>query len=150
MHDLKLVALDAEDLEVMSALVQDAVLKVEDLEWRPREHRFLVAMNRFAWETCPEATLATKPVNFERRRACLHFDRVLKVRSARIARERPETVLELLAVTFRADEEGPAGEVELVFAGGGAVRLTVECLEAQLADLGAAWATKTRPAHDVA
>ncbi|MCW5695991.1 MAG: DUF2948 family protein [Bauldia sp.] len=141
--DLKLIALDAEDLTVISAHVQDAVLKVGDLAFEPARHRFSLAMNRFAWEAASRRTRG-----FERRRAMLHFDRVLKVASSRIDRRAPDVVLELLAISFAPDDE-PAGVIVLHFAGGPEIRLTVECIEAQLADLGAAWQTKARPAHDL-
>ncbi len=144
MNALKLVALDAEDLDVVSAHLQDAVLKVGDIKWLPAENRFIVALNRFVWE---DAVKDGRKKAFERRRSALHFDRVLKVQANRIQQKATDTVLELLAVRF-TETDAPAGFVELQFAGGSTVRLEVECLEAQLSDLGAAWQTKTRPKHD--
>ncbi|MBT9290320.1 DUF2948 family protein [Prosthecodimorpha staleyi] len=144
---LKLVALDGEDLAVLSACVQDAVIKVGDLDWQPKAGLFALAMNRFAWEQNPGAEPARSgSTAFERRRACLHFARVGRVRSHGIDRHRPGEVLVLLAITF-TPSEGPSGVVELLFAGDAAIRLDVECLEAQLADLGGAWATGNLPAH---
>lgn len=142
---LKLVALDEEDLAIVSAHVQDAVLKVRDISWSPAEKRFALAMNRFAWERA----IGRPRSNFERRRTVLHFDRVESVKASRIRRDAPDAVLELLAATFHSTDS-PAGVVTLAFAGGGAIRLEVECIEAQLADLGAAWQTKAMPAHDLA
>ncbi len=144
MNALKLVALDAEDLDVVSAHLQDAVLKVGDIKWLPAENRFVVALNRFVWE---DAVKDGRKKAFERRRSALHFDRVLKVQANRIQQKASDTVLELLAVRF-TETDAPAGFVELQFAGGSTLRLEVECLEAQLSDLGAAWQTKTRPKHD--
>lgn len=140
---LKLIALDEEDLAVISAHVQDAVLKVGDLSYLPAERRFVVVMNRFIWENADG-----RRRTYERRRAVLSFDRVLSVKTSGIRRDRPEAVLELLAIEFSAGE-APAGAVTLIFAGGGAVRLDVECIETRMADLGAAWATTARPAHDL-
>jgi hypothetical protein len=148
MPNLKLMALDGEDLDIVSAHVQDAIVKVGDLGWHPREGRFVMAMNRFAWEAAVEDAPRRQGA-YERRRACLHFDRVTAVRSCRIARDNPDTVLELLAVRFN-ETAAPAGEVELVFAGGAGLKLSVECVEAQLSDLGAAWATHVAPVHDLA
>lgn len=145
MNALKLVALDSEDLDVVSAHLQDAVLKVADIKWLPGEHRFVVAMNRFAWE---EAERNDRGKGFERRRSALHFDRVRKVQANRIDQRAKDTVLELLAIRF-TETDAPAGHVELQFAGGGTLRLEVECLEAQLSDLGAAWETKARPNHEL-
>ncbi len=140
---IRLAAIDEEDLAVISACVQDAVLKVGDMTYLPRERRFAVAMNRFAWET----TDGDAP-SYERRRAVLTFDRVTGAKVTRIDRGRPDAVLELLAVKFEATD-APAGCVTLVFAGGGAVRLDVEVIEVRLADLGAAWATTAKPEHDL-
>ena len=144
METLKLIALDAEDLKIVSAHVQDAVVKAADLDYRAGEKRFVMAMNRFAWEI---------PAGFfrrrnERRRSVLHFDRVLSAQSTGFSREDQDEVLSLLAIRF-AEGEAPAGAVELTFAGGAAIRLEVECIEARLADLGAAWETRSRPAHRV-
>jgi hypothetical protein len=140
---LRLAAFDAEDLGVISAHVQDAVLKVGDMTYLPRERRFVVAMNRFIWEKADGKRQA-----YERRRTALTFDRVLSAKLTRIDRTRSDAVLELLAVNFEVTEE-PGGNVTLVFAGGGAVQLAVECIEVRLADLGAAWATAAKPAHDL-
>jgi hypothetical protein len=142
---LKLLAMDDEDLAVISAHVQDAVLKVADLVNLPKERRFALGMNRFTWEKADGTRQG-----FERRRAALTFDRVLSVKTSRIDRRRPEAVLELLAIGFEPAGEAPAGHVMLYFAGGGAIRLEVECIEARLADLGTAWATRNRPSHDLA
>lgn len=140
---LRLAAIDEEDLAVISAHVQDAVLKIGDMVYLPKERRFALAMNRFAWEAADDRGRTN-----ERRRAALTFDRVLKVASSGIDLARKDAVLDLLAVGFEATD-APAGQVTLIFAGGGAVRLDVEVVEARLADLGTAWATKARPAHDL-
>ncbi|BCH26723.1 DUF2948 family protein [Mesorhizobium sp. L-8-3] len=142
MDALKLIALDEEDLKIVSAHAQDAVMKVADLEFLAHRKRFVVAMNRFAWE---ESGGLFSHHN-ERRRCILHFDRVLAVRTSGIARDKPDEVLSLLAVRFDP-AEAPAGVVELVFSGSGAIRLDVECIEARLTDIGGAWEASSRPAH---
>ena len=144
---LRLVALDTEDLAVLSAHVQDAVLKVGDISWMAGEKRFVLAMNRFAWEADPGASGRRR--SYQRRRSALHFDRVESVRSAGLDREATETVLELLAISFEP-RESPSGDVVLHFAGGATIRLAVECLEAQLTDLGPAWSTPHAPRHILA
>lgn len=140
---LKLAALDGEDLVVISAHVQDAVLHVGDLIWSPARNRFAFVMNRFAWEAGGQGRRRTA---YQRRRAAVHFDRVISVRSTGIDRARPDRVLSLLAIEF-SEGDAPAGEVKLVFAGGAEIRLEVECIEAQLADIGGVWQTGTKPAH---
>ncbi|CCV11776.1 DUF2948 family protein [Mesorhizobium sp. STM 4661] len=139
---LKLVALDDQDLSIVSAHVQDAVLKVGDLEYLPAAKRFVLTMNRFVWE----AKSGVLRQHNERRQAVLHFDRVLGAKTSGIARDRPEEVLSLLAISFVGIDK-PAGIVELIFAGGGAIMLDVECIEARLADIGGAWEATSRPVH---
>ncbi|MCE1236251.1 MAG: DUF2948 family protein [Hyphomicrobiales bacterium] len=141
MSALKLLALDAEDLEVVSAQVQDAVLKVGDIHWRADEKRLVLALNRFAWEG------ANGRRGFERRRAALHLARVVSVKAQHLSPDRPNVVLELLALRF-TETDAPSGVIDLVFAGGATLRVEVECLEVGLADLGAAWATDHCPQHD--
>lgn len=142
MNQLKLVALDEEDLEIISAHVQDAVIRVGDLHYEASTKRFAMAMNRFAWET---KTGFFRP-KYERRRSILHFDRVLSVKLFGISRATTDDVLELLAIGFAQDED-PAGEIELLFSGDAAIRLEVECIEARLTDTGASWQASSRPIH---
>lgn len=142
MDALKLIALDEQDLGIISACVQDAVMKVGDLEFLPAAKRFVVPMNRFAWE---KKSSFFRQHN-ERRQSVLHFDRVLGTKLSGIARDKPAEVLSLLAISF-VPLSGPAGIVELIFAGDGAIMLEVECIEARLADLGSAWEAASRPAH---
>lgn len=141
---LKLLALDEEDLAVLSAHVQDAVLKVGDLLYLPKEQRFAVGMNRFIWEKADG-----RRRTYERRRTALSFDRVKAVQAIHIRQDRPDAVLELLAISYEP-VEAPGGFMTLHFAGGGKIRLDVECIETRLADLGTAWATTAKPVHDVA
>lgn len=141
MTDLKLIALDAEDLEVISATTQDAVVRVGEMGYAKADRRFAMLMNRYAWET--DEAGARHGV---RKRAGLHFDGVTAARVSGIDTNAVEGVLELLAITF-TPTEAPAGHVDLAFAGGGTVRLDVDILEARLADLGAAWAAKAKPEH---
>jgi hypothetical protein len=142
MTDLKLLALDGEDLETISATTQDAVVRVSEMGFAKRDRRFAMLMNRFAWEEGGKATGKSGI----RKRTALHFDRVLRARFTGFDPAAPEGTLELLSVGF-AETNPPAGYVELVFAGGGMVRLDVECLEARMEDLGAAWAARVRPEH---
>ena len=134
---LKLAALDAEDLEVISTHMQDAVVRIADIRHLPARRQFALLANRFAWESKDSP---------ERRRAGLHFDRVLAVRARNLRRDGEDGVLALLAITFEATSP-PAGIVSLAFSGGGTIRLEVECIEASLRDLGPAWAAANAPSH---
>ncbi|MET0708247.1 MAG: DUF2948 family protein [Tardiphaga sp.] len=126
----KLIALDADDLAVISAHVQDAAVDVADIIWRQSEKRLVVGMKRLDWDQ----TIAGEA---EPRRlvAALRFDRVLACKSRDIDLEGPETTLELLGIEFHPGD-APGGSAVLMFADGGALRLDVECLEVELADLG--------------
>lgn len=136
---LRLAGLDAEDLGVISAHMQDAVLRVGDIAWRSPLRQFALVANRFAWDEDRQRL---------RRRAGLHFDRVTAVRSQGIRRDDPDAILSLLAIGFE-ETDPPAGEVVLTFSGGGTIRLSVECLEAQMKDLGVSWETAHTPAHPI-
>lgn len=142
MADLKLVALDEQDLEIVSAHVQDAVMKVGDLDYMATDGRFVVAMNRFVWENKRKLFSSRN----ERRRSVLHFEAVRAVKIAGFSRDKGEDVLSLLAISF-IPGDAPAGAIDITFAGGAAIRLEVDYIEARLADLGAAWETASRPLH---
>ena len=143
MDQLKFVVLDEEDLEVVSTHLQDAVAKVADVLWRPQEKRLVLAVNRFDWE----GTQAAKP-EYHRRRTALRFERVLSCKCRDVNPAGKDVVLNLLAVEF-SETDAPSGVVTITFSGGAALRLEVECLEAELADLGPSWTTAARPVHAV-
>lgn len=142
--DLRLAAEDAADLEVISAALQDAVCHVRDLAFLPSTRRFACVVNRFRWE----GEGKSRQKSHERVRAGLHFENVLSARARNVAQDRPDGVLNLLAIRF--DElNAPSGVVTLVFSGGAEVQLEVEALEAHLSDLGLVWETQNKPEHDL-
>lgn len=142
MPDLNLIALEAEDLDVLSAHLQDAVLRVSDMTFLKQERRFAALLNRFDWEHAASADKGA----FARRRSGLRLERVLDAKVMGIDLGDGDKVLSLLAILFEA-KDAPEGYVTLQFSGGSAIRLHVECVEAELRDLGAAWETKKKPAH---
>src|SRR5450432_1030079 len=95
MDQLKFVVLDEEDLEVVSTHLQDAVVKVSDVLWRPQQKRVVVALNRFDWESAQ----AAKP-EYRRRRSALRFERVLSCKGRDMNPASTDGVLNLLAVEF--------------------------------------------------
>ena len=127
---LKLIALDADDLAVISAHVQDAHVQTSDIVWRQDEMRLVVGMNRLDWEQTLSGGTAPR-----RLIAALRFDRVLACKSRNIDIEQPQAVLELVGIEFHPGE-APGGSALLLFNHGGALRLDVECLECELTDLG--------------
>src|SRR5262249_36599845 len=119
---LKLVALDGDDMEVVSAHLQDAVIRAEDIHWRPGEQRLVIALDRFDWEAANG-----KAPEFRRRRAALRFERVQACKCRELDAKAKQALLNLLAVEFSVSDP-PGGAVTLTFSGGGALRLQVECL----------------------
>jgi hypothetical protein len=128
---LKLIALDADDLAVISAHVQDAWVQVADIVWRPGEKRLVIGMNRLDWEQSLAGEASPRRVI-----AALRFDRVLSCKSRNIDMATPGAGLELVGIEFHPDD-APSGSAVILFSHGGALRLDVECLECELTDLGA-------------
>ena len=135
---LRLLANDADDLAIISAALQDAVAKVGDISFEPKARRLTMALNRYCWE-CGGG---------QRVRTGLQLGGVLGVQARKIRRNAPDAVLEILALTFEPGE-APGGVVTLSCAGGGDLRVTVECVEAVLADLSKPWPTPRTPAHEL-
>jgi hypothetical protein len=147
LDQLKFVVLDEEDLEVVSTHLQDAVAKVADVLWLRDEKRLVLALNRFDWESAQSAKPEDKP-EYRRRRTALRFERVMSCKCRDVNPAGKDAVLNLLAVEF-SETEAPSGVVTITFSGGPALRLEVECLEAELADLGPTWTTAACPVHAV-
>jgi len=142
MNGLKLLAEDEEDLKIISAHLQDAVMRVGDMAYLPRRRRFAVVMNRFCWENCGEHPPGSRV------EAGLHFDSVLKVQSRDVRQDDPDALAGLLAINYTASSSG-GGTIDLVLCGGGLVRLTVECIDASLTDLSEPRPAVARPAHNL-
>ncbi len=136
-NPLKLIVLDAEDLAVVSTHLQDAAARVADMAFLPGEKRFAMVMDRFDWTSLAAGAI-------ERRRAGVHFERVLKAQTRGFDLKDRDAALNLLAIEF-AENDAPAGVVTLFFEGDAAIQLEVECLEAAMSDLGPAWPADARP-----
>ncbi|MEM9726859.1 MAG: DUF2948 family protein [Pseudomonadota bacterium] len=135
---VRLAARDTEDVQVFSAMLQDAIIRVGDMTYLPKERRFAFLANRFRWE---------EPALRERVRVGVHFDGVL---SAQIRGFKPadkEQALSLLAIEAALGEDAIAGRVRLLFSGEAEVALQVEALDAALADIGRPWSASAKPLH---
>ena len=135
----KLIALDPDDLAVISAHVLDASVRAGDIIWRQSEKRLVIGLNRLDWN---EVLLSNQiqdpqqpPPEPRRMVSALRFERVLSCKSRNIDLDAPDAALELLGIEFHPGD-APGGATMLMFADGGALRLDVECLECELADLG--------------
>ncbi len=139
---LRLMAGDETDLGVISACLQDAVAKLGDFAWLPKERRFAFVANRFLWECAGERRAS----GFARVRTGVHFDDVLAAQFQHLRTDSKNAVVELLSIRFAAGEDG-AGTVTFDFAGGGVIRLNVESINAYLSDLTDPWRTRAKPQH---
>ncbi|MBL8552428.1 MAG: DUF2948 family protein [Hyphomonadaceae bacterium] len=139
---LKLIAEDAEDLEIISAAAQDALVRVQDLSFDAKARRFTLVLRRFRWET------AANGPPYERVNSALSFHGVLAVKTRKLRRDAPEALAAVLSVMFMPGEEAPAGAARIVLAGGGEISLDLECVDASLIDVGAPWRTPRRPEHE--
>lgn len=142
MEQLKLIALDEEDLAVLSSLLQDAVLRVADMSYLPKQKRFAAVLNRFEWEKAARES----GKDYRRRRTALRFDRVFNAKLRNVKPRAGDRVLSLLSIAF-TPKEPPSGTLTLTFSGDASIQLEVECIEAELRDLGPAWRTRSKPAH---
>ncbi len=123
---LRLRALDAEDLNVISAAVQDSVFPITEMRWQRGRRRFVLLLNRVRWEHP-----ATPP---ERVQSLLAFEDVGHVATQGIDRTDTDTVLSLLSLGWEPGADG-TGRITLTLAGDGAIALEVEALEATLTDV---------------
>jgi len=146
---LVLRAADAEDLRVVAACLQDAILPLADIRFLPEEHRFVLVANRFRWER--EITDGAEGVaTLHERVLCgVCFDGVRKVASRGIDRSARRVPLEILTIAVAAGAAPSGHDVTLVFAGGGAIRLEVDRILCHLEDLDEAWPTRWRPSHPI-
>ena len=145
MELLKLIALDEDDLKIISAQLQDALVRMDELTFLPKERRFVAMTKRFDWLKVNGKTDGDGQL-YERRQAALRFERVLGAQFRNLPLDNKDGVEELLAMHFEPTD-APGGFVNLIFAGGGAIRLQVECIEAEMRDLGPVWRTRSKPDH---
>ncbi|MGI9369156.1 MAG: DUF2948 family protein [Ruegeria sp.] len=129
---LNIGAEDADDLQVISTLTQDAVFPVTEMSWRPSEQRFALLLNRFRWEDKDAADRRGR--EFERVQSVLLFNSVLSVASQGVDRGDKDMILSLLSVDFEPGDDG-TGAILLTLAGDGAVRMSVEAVDATLKDV---------------
>ncbi len=128
---LRLVAMDEDDLQVLSALCQDAVFPASEMQWQRGRARFGILLNRFRWEDVPFAQRGGRTP--ERVQSVLAVENVERVASQGVPRGDADTILSVLSVTFEPGEAG--GAVILTLAGDGAIRLQVSELEVALRDV---------------
>lgn len=143
---LRLRAVDKEDLAVVSAILQDAVVRVGDLTFLDAERKFALIANRFCWETCPDTPKKSAEIEtYQRVNAGLSFDKIRNVRLRGIDRRRPGRLMSLLAITEEKLPQG--GAINLIFSEAAAIRLEVDEISCHLKDLDLPWPACGRPHH---
>ena len=142
MKAVKILALDEDDLTVVSAHLQDAVVLLGDISYSRKKRQFVLVANRFDW-----AEQGKKNSGY-RRRTGLSFSQVTAVRAHNIRQGAKDAVVSLLAIEFKPGKTPPEGVIELIFAGGGVIALEVECIEVAMEDLGPRWGTAHIPHHE--
>ena len=145
---LRLKALDADDLTVIAALVQDAVFPASEMRWDRKARRFALLLNRFRWEDVDRAK--TRRRDFERVQSVMVIEDVMAVKAQGVDPRDAEMVYSLLSMTFTPGEDG-MGRLELTLAGDGAVAIDIEALEVVLRDVTRPYIapSKKAPAHDL-
>ena len=138
---LRVKAQDEDDLAVVSAAMQDAIVRVADIRHDGRARALIIAATRYRWEGEREG-------DGERVRAIMRVESVLDVKARGIGQDRLEGYMTVLSITFSPKDEPPAGVVNLTFAGGGEIAVNVECVDIALADASRPWPARGRPAHE--
>jgi hypothetical protein len=139
---LRLLAQGADDLSVISTALQDAIGKIGDITYEPGARRLTVALNRYRWEAGAHPSQGSG----QRVRCGLQFGSVLAVQERRLRQGAKKAVVALLSITFEPGE-APGGSILLTFAGGGDLKLTVECIDVVMADVSTPWPAAQRPSH---
>ena len=141
-NPLRLRAEDADDLAVISAVVQDALISVKDLTYDRAAKRFTLVVNRFRWEARQDG--ADGGLAYERRLCAVTFDAVENAAYRGFRRRDDERILSLLAIR----PGDTPNTIDLEFSGGAALRLGVSVIKAYATDLGEAWPTAWQPDHN--
>ena len=143
-NKIKLMAHDAQDLSVISALMQDAIGKTSEIAWLPEKRIFALVLNRFRWEDAETAKAESRP--YERVRAGLHIEDVSAAKFTGFDIAKGQEAFEILSISFTSEEDG-TGHVTIDCAGGAGFDLTVETLDVRMADMDTVWQTEHLPQH---
>jgi hypothetical protein len=136
---LRLIAQEPDEVTAVSAALQDAVGKIGDFFYEPAQARFTLALNRYRWEAGAKG-------KGQRVRTALQAGSVTAAQARRLKQGADDAVVCLLSIAFEP-AEAPGGALVFTFAGGGELRLEVECVDMVLADISEPWRAVRRPAH---
>ena len=141
-QNLKLIAKTDEDLRVISAHLQDSIVKTSDIASLKKNRIFLMQLNRFMWEDVEKGVFRKN----KRISTVLKFENVLKVSSKNVNQKKNDRFLDFLAIeTFKMPDKNY--EMNLIFSGDIVIKLEVEAIEVTLDDQGSPWESKNKPKH---
>ena len=143
-RNLKLIGKTSEDLKVISAHLQDAIVSISDIAHLKRNRIFLIQLNRFMWEDVEQGVFRKN----KRIRTVLKFDHVIKVSSKNIDFNKKDKFLDFLAIESREMADKTL-EMNLIFSGNSVIKILTEVIEFTLDDQGDAWETKSKPKHNL-
>ncbi|MDC3152287.1 DUF2948 family protein [Pelagibacteraceae bacterium] len=142
-QNLKLIAKTDEDLRVISAHLQDSIVKTSDIASLKKNRIFLMQLNRFMWEDIEKGVFRKN----KRIRTVLRFENVLKVTSKNVNQKKNDRFLDFLAIeTFKMPDKNY--EMNLIFSGDIVIKLVAEAIEVTLDDQGSPWESKNKPKHE--
>ena len=142
-QNLKLIAKTEADLRVISAHLQDSIIKTSDIANLKKNRIFLMQLNRFMWEDVEKGVFRKN----KRIRTVLKFENVLKVRSKNVNQKKNDRFLDFLAIeTFKMPDKNY--EMNLIFSGDIIIKIIVEAIEVTLDDQGSPWDSKNKPKHE--
>ena len=142
--NLKLIARTEEDLRVVSAHLQDAIVNISDIANLEKNKIFLLQLNRFMWEDVEKGVFRKN----KRIRSIVKFENVIKVHSKNINQEKKDKFLDFLTIETSKMPDNNY-EMKITFAGDSIIRIIAEVIEVTLDDQGEAWDTKNKPKHQV-
>ena len=141
--NLKLLAASDEDLRVIAAHLQDAIVPVKDIVNLKKNRIFLIQLNRFMWEDVEKGVFRKN----KRIRTILKFDNTISVLSKNISTKEGKNFLDFLTIESRLLPD-KSYEIKLIFSGDSVIKIKTEVIDATLDDQGSPWETKTQPKHD--
>jgi len=141
-QNLKLIARTTEDLRVISAHLQDSIVKTSDIANLKKNRIFLMQLNRFMWEDVEKGVFRKN----KRIRTVLKFENILKVASKNVDQNKNDRFLDFLAIeTIKMPDKNY--EMNLIFSGDVVLKLVAEAIEVTLDDQGSPWESKNKPEH---
>ncbi len=141
-NSLKLIGKNLEDIKVISAYLQDSIVKLKNIAFLKKNRIFVMILNRFMWEDVEKGVFRQN----KRVRCALKFEEVTKVQSKNINQKNKNKPLEYLAIKSSLISDN-IFKIKIFFSGGGIITIISEVIEVTMSDLGKPWNVKYFPAH---